>query len=172
MILKKFWKEFLLVLILGVLLSWGLDFGAELVLGPSPTIEAVYSPVIIVISMLIFAIPLIAAIPGGYLIRKKGGKLKAWLLLPAFAVLLAGVVIVGYSLVLISVASAEDLGKGLEKAKEFDVAGMFAEMSAEDFRAFTITAGILGMIFMGILNFGFGIVGALIGKLLVKNRAK
>lgn len=133
---------------------------AELIPGPK---TAELTPELMALSFILLLLPFFAAIPPGYLIAKKTKETNPVIFVPAIGVALATLLMVGIGFAQISIAPDSEIQKEMDKAAELGI-DMFADMSVQDFRAFTLSSLVLGAFFMVVMNFALGLFGGFTGK--------
>lgn len=157
--MREFFKQGLLVF--GLILVF--TFIVELFEPKNVTPDAILSPIVFIAGILVLFFPFFASIVGGFFIAKKTNEMKPGLLVPAIASFLCGVLLVGFGLLQVILYSDETLEVELVKAQEFGL-GAFEDMTVDEFRGFLLTSTFFGAIFVGLLNFGLGLAGGLVGR--------
>jgi hypothetical protein len=156
---KKYWKEITLAFLINLILSYLIQL--------VPAYEL--NTTTMALAILAILTPLIAAIPAGYLIGKKTKKLKPTLLYPAIGVTIAVIVsllITSYSVMTMTDAQWQE---NIDEVESLDLdLGLFQNMTASEFKAFTINALFLGFIVAIMMNFAFGLIGGYMGRWVSK----
>ena len=155
--IKQHWKQFLLVLVA--------TFGLSLIVTSTPTglqgMTGNYWSVLL--GVFTIFIPFFIAIIGGYLICRRCDDLNHAVLVPAVAVALASVLMVGLSLGSVLTATDAQLEQRLG---EMNNAGftVFEGMGIDEFKSFTLSETIIGFFALGLINFGLGLAGGFVGS--------
>jgi len=165
-IIRKYRKEILIVAALAILLNILMEF----VPFATPATKAdLYSPMLMVIAVIALMLPGIAAIPGGYLIAKKTKEQNPAIIGPALGAALAGVLIIVWGIGGIMLASDAEIQAEMDKTKIIGV-DFFDEMSVSEFRSFTLTSSIIGLVFLIIINSALGAAGGYIGRAIAMRK--
>lgn len=154
MIIKKFWKEMLLVIVLIFVLSYLFE------LLPPPAKEEIFSPQVMLIGLIVLLLPFFASLSAGFLVSKKSKQLKDSMLVPAIAASIAAILIISFSTITLFTLSDKDWQEQFEKVKEY----IPFNMTLEQFKSMTISSSFIGLIFLVIFNFGLGAAGGIVGR--------
>jgi len=169
---KKFLKEGLIVFVLTIVFTVILDFGGDFLI-PAPSGGDIASGGFMIlalgIALILFLIPVLAAVIGGYLISKKEGNLLEALLVPAIAVVAAILILLLIDVLLLLLTPSETLAMQLEKAAEYG-ANIFENMSLDEVKSFLVVISLISGAIMGALYFGLGAIGALVGRFAALRR--
>ncbi|MBU1120502.1 MAG: hypothetical protein ABIE23_03290 [archaeon] len=165
--IKDYWKEILIVIVLTVVLMMGM----ELIPEPELTKEMIFSPMLMLFGMIVLFLPLIPAIIGGYLITRKTIEFKEILFAPAIGLLIAGIIIVGFSSIQLLMLDDAGWEKEFDKVNELGL-GLFEDMTLQEFKNISITSTLSGTIFIALFYFAIGLLGGFIGRAIALNFRK
>lgn len=154
-----YWKEMLLVLIL-TCLGYGLEAVPSIMQG-----ELVLSSMLAFLSVMMMIVPILAAIPAGFLIGRKTEEFKPAAIYPGMGAALAAVIMLSFSLATMIGMSDAMWQMHFSSVKDVGV-GLLGEMSLEEYKMFTITATTIGLFILSALNFALGLLGGFIGRWL------
>lgn len=157
--MKEFWQQGVLVFVMIFVFT----FIAEVFEPKNISPDMIFSPPVFIVGLLVLFFPFFASIAGGFFVAKKTREIKPALLVPAVAAFLAGLVLVGLGLLQVILYSDEQLKAELVKAQEFGL-GVFGDMTVDEFRGFLLTSTLFGAVFVGLINFGLGLAGGLVGR--------
>lgn len=158
--IKNYWKEILLVIVITVVLMELVGLFPE----PEVTKEIIFSPAIMLFGIAVIIVPpLIASIIGGYLIARKTTEFKETMFAPAIGLLIAGILIMGFSLGQLLLLDDAGWQKEFNKVDELGL-GFFEDMTLQEFKDLTIASSISGTVFIVIFYFALGLLGGFIGR--------
>lgn len=164
----KFLKEGLITLVVAIVLSLLVDLVGGFVV-PVPSGGDIFSAGFMLISLVllavVFLVPAISAVVGGYLISKNGGNLVWALLVPAIAVAVAILLLMMVDIATLMLSSNEVIQAQLDEIGEFGVSYL-QDMTIDEFKSFILISSLVGGIFIGAIYFALGLIGALAGRFI------
>ena len=166
--IKNYCKEFLITAVLLSVIMLLLEF----IPSPEQITEAyIYSPMTLLLGMLVLFMPFFVAIVGGFLISKKTNELKPAIVVPASAVLVAGLLLMLVITAGLLMQTDADWQKEFGELNDSDMEiEFFPEMTLEQFKSLTLSSMAIGIPFIAAINFGLGLAGGFVGRALGKLR--
>ncbi len=158
MMLKKFWKELVFVILFTILLMTLSDY-----IPINSSKEAIFSTQTYVIGIIVLILPIIPATIAGYLISKQSYHKTHSLLIPGFGTAIGMIILLTISFGQLYFLTDTQWQTEYQKVDELGI-NLFDNMSLNEFKDFTINSVLIAIPFITLLNFGFGVVGGLIGN--------
>lgn len=146
----KFWKEIVITILLTLVL-----FGVVEIIGTPMTPEEYYSTFSNVMQVVLAIVPIVPAIIAGVLVKRSAGNEAEVLIVPAFSLLVAGIIVTIYLLYPLSTLSEADWAYGYTEQVEL----MLMDVPIEQFQLVTYLQIIPSALQILLSYVGMGFIG-------------